>query len=162
MATSYQHFLNKFPSVKLPVTLKEEDAHIYSAENEPLPHKLISEYIIPYDNAVDEFTEFVPCFQIADTKNFDAVVYWKAGLLNYQFVILTFGKGGKAIDKKVLAGTFSDGNIITRSVARLDDDMSIFIMSGQADKNDEEYDASKSTTIEIELLPDGKLIELAE
>ncbi|MEO1258352.1 MAG: hypothetical protein AAFZ15_06130 [Bacteroidota bacterium] len=162
MATSYQHFLDKFPSLKLPVTLKEEDAHTYSAENQPLPHKLIGEFILPYEEEVDEFTEYVPCFKLSGTKNFDAIVYWKAGLLNYQYVMLTLGKGGKAIDKKVIAGTFSDGQIITRSVARIDDDMSIFIMSGQASRTDEKYNASQSTTIELEILPDGKLIELVE
>ena len=162
MATSYHHFLNKFPAIQLPVTLKEEDARIYSAENEPLPHKLISEYIMPNEEQGDEFTEYVPCFKIAGTKNFDALIYWKAGLMNYEFIILTLGKGGKAIDKKVLAGTFSDGNTIVRSVARIDDDMSIFIMSGLTNKDEDDIDPSQSTTIELELLPDGKIIELAE
>ncbi len=160
MALNYRHFLNKFPPAILPVTLTEEDARLYSSENDPLPHKLISEYILPGDPTSDDLTEYVPCFQLEGLKNFDAVIYWKAGLMNYQYVLMTFEKGGKFIDKKVLAGVFSDGKIISRSVARLDNDRSIQIMSGITDNAEHRFNASESTTIELELLPDGKIIEL--
>lgn len=160
MSASYQHFLDRFPEANLPLTLKEEDAIIYSAENEPIPHKLIDEFILPHEPDANELTEFIPCFRIKGLKNFDAVVYWKAGLLNYQYILMTFGKGGKTIDRKVLAGLVSDGNIIVRSVARLDDDMSIFIMSGHSNRSDDLYDAGASTTVELELLPDGNMLIL--
>ena len=146
--------------VKLPVTLTEADALTYSAENDPLPHKLIDEYIVPFEPDHNEFSEYVPCLQIEGLKKFDAVVYWKAGLLNYQYILMTYEKGGKTIDRKVLAGTVSDGRSIVRSVARIDDDMSIIIMSGFAGEAGEVYDASQSTTVELELLPDGRIIEL--
>lgn len=161
MSANFQHFLNRFPEANLPLTLKEEDAIIYSAENEPIPHKLIDEFILPHELEANELTEFVPCFRINGLKNFDAVVYWRAGLLNYQYIIMTFEKGGKTIDRKVLAGTVSDGNLIVRSVARIDDDMSIYIMSGPSNRSDDLFDASLSTTVELELLPDGKIVELA-
>ncbi len=161
MANNFQHFLKKFPAAKLPQTLAEDDAFQYSSENEPLPDKLVQEFILPLEEDADDLTEFVPCFQIDGLKNFKAVVYWKAGLMNYQYIIVTFGLGGVPIDRRVLAGTFSDGRIITRSVARIDDDMSIFIMSGVTDSAEELFTASESTTIEVELLSDGKMIELA-
>ena len=80
--------------------------------------------------------------------------------MNYQYVLMTFEKGGKVIDKKVLAGVFSDGKIISRSVARLDDDLSIQIMSGVTDHDEHRFQASESTTIDLELLPDGKIVEM--
>ena len=161
MSINYGHFLSKFPLAKLPVTLSEEDVQIFSAENEPLPHKLIEEFILPIELDHNEITEYVPCFRIDGLKNFDAVVYWKAGLLNYQYIMLTFANGGKTVDRKVIAGTVSDGHSIVRSVARIDDDMSIIIMSGFSGEGGEVYDASLSTTVELELLPDGRIIELA-
>ena len=97
---SYQHFIQKFPATKLPITLTEESARIFSTENEPLPHKLINEYILPYDEDYDDLTEYVPCMQLEGLKNFDAIIYWKASLMNYQYVLMTFEKGGKAIHKK--------------------------------------------------------------
>ncbi len=160
MASSFNHFLNKFPKAKLPQTLKEEDVRTYSMDNDPLPDKLIQEYILPHEGETDDLTEFVPCFRLAGLKDFHAVVFWKAELMNYQYIMITYEKGGKAIDRRVLAGIVSDGQIIIRSVARLDTDMSIFIMSGQTDSKDEKYAASQSTTLEIELLPDGRMVEL--
>ncbi len=160
MANSFNHFLNKFPKVKLPQTLKEEDVRIYSANNDPLPDKLIQEFILPHEGESDDLTEFVPCFRLAGLKDFHAVVFWKAELMNYQYIMVTYEKGGRAIDRRVLAGIVSDGNIIIRSVAQLDADMSILIMSGQTDSKDERYAASQSTTLELELLPDGKMMEL--
>lgn len=160
MASNYQHFLSKFPKIKAPITLTEEDARVYSAENQPLPHKLISEYILPYDEDFDDLTEYVPCIRLTEPKKFDAVVYWKASLMNYQYILMTFEKNGKPIMKKAVAGTFSNGKRIMRSVARIDKDMSVYIMTGPTDKEDELYEASNSTTIELELLPDGKIIEL--
>lgn len=162
MPSNFRHFINKFPATLLPLTLSEADAVTFSAANEPLPHKLIKEFILPFELDFDDLTEYVPCVRIKGTKNFEAVIYWKASLMNYQYVLMTFDKKGIPIDKKVIAGTFSDGKKITRSVAQIDDDMSIYIISGQISDRGNQYDASQSTTIELELLPDGKLIELEQ
>ena len=59
-----------------------------------------------------------------------------------------------------IAGTISDGKSIARTVARIDEDMTIYMVSGMAEGSELEYDASKSTAREIELLPDGRMIEL--
>ncbi|MAT55038.1 MAG: hypothetical protein CMN32_11205 [Saprospirales bacterium] len=109
---------------------------------------------------MDELTEFVPCFRIAGIKDFHALVYWKATVMNYQYVLATFTKSGLLIDRAVIAGTFSDGKVITRSFARLDDDWTITIVSGQLEGSEENYDASSSRTIEMDLLPDGKIVPL--
>ena len=160
MANTFNQYLSRFPELELPITLTEEDALQYSKANPPLPHKLIIEHIRPFEIDTDELTEFVPCFQLANLKKFRAVVYWKAGLMNYQYIMVTYGLGGIPIDRRVLAGTFSDGKKIIRSVAQLDDDMSIAIMSGISKDGKIDFDASQNTTIDLEILPDGKIIEL--
>lgn len=159
---SFDTFLRKFPEVKLPVSITEDSASQYGMENEPLTERMIFEQLLPIEGEaeLDEMTEYVPCFRIAGLKDFHAIVYWKAGLMNYQYVLATFEKGGKLIDRQVIAGTFSDGKTLTRSVARLDDDMTIYIVSGQIESSKEEnYDAKDSTARELELLPDGRIIE---
>lgn len=164
MASSFNEFLKKFPEVKLPVSITEETASEYGMINDPLPERMILEFILPIEGMEagdDGMTEFVPCFRIAGLKNFHAVVYWKASLLNYQYALVTFEKGGKTIDGQVIAGTVAHGNVITRSVARIDDDMTIYIVSGQTEGSSETYDAQNSTAREVELLPDGRLVELA-
>ena len=160
MASNFERFLAFFPIAKLPLSLTEEQARIFSQENKPLPERLILEHIQPYERDYDELTEYVPCFRIGNVKDFHAIVYWRGGLMNYQYIMLTYEKGGKLIDRRVLAGTFSDGVVITRSIARLDDDMSITIMSGQMSEKENLYKAANSTTIDLEILPNGKVIEL--
>jgi hypothetical protein len=81
--------------------------------------------------------------------------------MNYQYVMATYdNKSGALIDVRVLGGTFSDGRVITRSIATIDDDWIIYVVSGQTEgSEDETYDARRSRAVEFELLADGKIIE---
>ena len=153
-------FLELFPEVKLPITLTDETSRIFSQSNEPFPQRVVDEYLLPLEgDEADEFTEFVPCFRIADTYDFNAVVYWVAQLMNYRYVIVTFSKEGRFLDKKVIAGTFCDGQALTNSVATFDDDLTILIVSGQSN-SDTNYDASGTRTQKLEILPEGEIISL--
>lgn len=153
-------FLEQFPEVKLPVTLTEESSRMFSQTNEPFPQRMIEQYLMPLEaEEMDEFTEFVPCFRIPETYDFHAVVYWMAQLMNYQFVLVTFSKEGNLIDKKVIAGTFYNGQSLTSSVATIDEDWTILIVSGQS-SSAYSYDASTTRTQKLEILPEGQLIIL--
>ena len=70
----------------------------------------------------------------------------------------TFTKDGQPISRKVIGGTYSDGESITQSIVTIDSDWTIHIVTGQSNL-EVEYDASKSTAIEVELLPDGHFSE---
>jgi len=156
---SLKEFLAQFPEVKLPITLTDETQRVFSQTNEPFPQRMIEEYLIPLEGQeeIDEFTEFVPCFRIPDTFDFHAVVYWVAQLMNYQYIMVTFTKDGALIDKKVLGGTFYDGKTLTTSIATIDEDWTMVIMSGQT-STDTLYDASGTRTQKLELLPEGQII----
>ncbi len=158
---TFNQFIQIFPEEKLPITITEDSASVYSLENIAMPQKAIDEFLLEIDPDVDEMTEFVPGFRIPGLKDIHAIVYWKAGLLNYQYILATFEKSGKLIDSHVIAGTVSDGLSIVRTVARIGEDMTIYMVSGMAEGSEEEYDASQSTARELELLPDGRLVELA-
>lgn len=154
----FSHFLDLFPEVELPVQLTAESHHIFSQNNEPLPEPVIHQYIVPTeDEAPDEFTEYIPCFLVPGTEEFAGVVYWRAGLMNYRYVLLTFTKKGEYIDSRVIAGTFSDGHKVTHAVATIDEDLGIVIVSGEAPSAETPYDPSLSEVTEIELLPDGHI-----
>ncbi len=158
---NFAAFLGKFPEVRLPVVLNDEIHHEFSRHNDPLPGLMIERFIAPLeDEPVDDLTEFIACFKIPDTGEFYAVVYWKAALLNYQYVLATFTKSGLLVDKRVIAGLYSDGKTLTTSVATIDEDWVIHVVSGQSDANSAHlYDASQSKMYELELLPEGKIVE---
>ena len=108
----FSDFLDKFPEVDLPVTLSDDLHHTFSAENDPLPAEMIEQFILPLEDApADDMTEFIAGFRIKESFDIHALVYWRAGLLNYQYVLVTFDKKGTPLDRRVLSGTHVDGPV---------------------------------------------------
>ena len=156
----FEEFLSHFPELPLPVILNEEAAHDFSKENEVLHSLIIDQYFLPLEGEMDDFTEIVPCFRFPKGKDFHAIVYWKAGLLEYYFILVTLSPQGVLIDRRVLAGTFVEGDIVTQSVATIDEDWIITVVTGRARSGRGAlYDASTSKTTSFEVMPDGTIID---
>lgn len=158
---SFSHFLDKFPEIPLPVTLGEEAHHAFSKRNEPLPSLMIERFIEPLEEKEsDEFTEFIPCLRIPKTDDFHAIVYWRAMLMSYEYTLATFSKKGELIEHRVIAGTFSDGQLLVNSVATIDDDWMIYMVSGKSKADlKSSIDPKASTATTLELLPEGSFVE---
>ncbi len=160
----FSHFLEYFPTIELPINIGEETHHIFSQQNEPLPPLVIEKFIQPLETDIEEgeeeaeFVEYVPCFRIPKTDAFHAIVYWRAGLMNYRYMLVTFEPDGTFIAKKAIAGTFTDGSVLTQSVATIEDDWMIYVVTGFGNAADDAYDAANSKAIDLELLPDGSII----
>ena len=158
----FSHFLEYFPEIELPVHLGDSTHHLFSQKNDPLPPLAIQQFILPFEEEASEeeaeFMEYIPCFRLPKTDAFHAIVYWRAGLLNYQYVLATFEPKGELITTKTIAGTFSDGTNMTQSAATIEEDWMIYIVTGFSADASETYDAGKSTAIDLELLPDGSII----
>lgn len=156
---TFKDFLSKFPEITLPVTLTEESHHDFSRTNDPLPAAMIEQYIMHIETTeVDEFTEYIPCFRIPETPGFHSIVYWKASLMTYEYVMVTFNKDGLSIDKRVIAGTIVEGEQLHRTVATIEDDWIIYCVRGVAPVNEPTYDPSTSESIHLELLATGEII----
>ena len=156
----FKIFLKKFPSVEMPVTISDEVSSEFSKRNEPLSMPLIEQYILSNEeNDPDDFTEYVPCFKIKGTKKMDAVVYWKAGLMTYEYVLMTFSPKGDLIDKRVIAGTKVENDVVVKSVATIDEDFNIFVVGG-VNKDGHEYNPGNSQSVSLQLLQTGKIAVL--
>ena len=155
---TFPDFLERFPIIELPIILGENTHHEFSRNNQPLSNEMIHRFIDPIEGSSNEFTEYVAGFRVPKTDDFYAIVYWKADLMNYQYIITTFDKKGELIDRAVIAGIYMQDGIMTQSVATLEPDWTIYIVSGQLKTNTPNYDPSSSRVFELELLPDGKII----
>ncbi len=156
---SFAQFLEQFPTIELPISLGDQSHLDFSRHNEPLPPLMIAAFLQPIEVVEDnEYTEYIACFKIPKTYDFHAIVYWKAELLNYTYTLATFSKKGELIAKRVIAGTFANEDTITQSVATIDDDWMIYILSGQ-NKGATNYDPTNSKKMDLELLPDGLIVE---
>lgn len=159
---TFSQFIQFFPSMPLPIVLAEENIKIFSQDNIPLPEVFIQQFLYPLEETTpDEFTEFLPCFRVPDTEGFHAIVYWKGALLNYHFILATFTKKGVLIDRRTLSGTSVLQESILQSIAVMDEDWRIRILSGISHIK-ETYEPGSSTTLLLELLPEGHIIEIED
>ncbi|MFZ1750300.1 MAG: hypothetical protein WAU01_08920 [Saprospiraceae bacterium] len=152
-----EKILHYFPEVPLPVMVSEEHLPEYEAEADPFPQVFIDEVLLEWEKEADEYTEFIPCFSIPKEENFYGVVYWKASLLRYDFILVTLDLKGQLINKKSIASTIVDGIIVKKSVASIEQDLIINIVAGQT-LDGEEYDALLSKAYSMEILPTGEII----
>ncbi|MBK9335863.1 MAG: hypothetical protein IPM98_04505 [Lewinellaceae bacterium] len=159
MRYTFADFVGKFPTVHMPVILGEETHHVFARENQPLSDNMIAQFIHPTEPGAldDAFTEYVPCFAIADTDNFFALVWWKAELLNYEYVLATFTHKGELIDRRVIAFTRVTDGVITRAVATIDEEWEIFIAEGGS-SDAGVFDPTASRTYGLEILMNGTIV----
>lgn len=156
----FPDFVAKFPPVSMPATLGEDTHHVFSTENDPLSDELIAQFIHPTESVTpdDEFTEYVPCFAIDNTEKFIALVWWKAELLNYEYVLATFDLKGKLIDREVIAYTKVGEGLVQRAVANISADLEIVIAVGASRDGNTSFDPDTSRTLEMEVLATGEIV----
>ena len=154
---SFKSFLSFFPKVELPLTLNDERACLFSSHNKPLSQTDIDHFIGSWESEGDEFTEYVNCCRLKGTKDYDAIIYWKAGLKKYEYILVTIDKKGVLINRKVIASTLIDGEIIKKSLAHITEDGIIQIVAGAKMDTENLYDPANSMSFSMEILPDGEV-----
>ena len=151
-------FLSFFPQVDLPITLGIDTHHIFSEKNKPLSESVIKEVLLPLFPEHTDIDEYVPCFSIPPTDQYYAVVYWRAGLLQYEYYLLTFDREGNLITNRSIAGQKSNNQDILNRVATLEKDRTILIVQG-TEQPSQQYDAGSSQKFHFEIQPDGSVID---
>ncbi len=151
-------FLQYFPEVDFPITLGSDTHHIFSRQNRPLPQVAINEYLTKIEPGKDEFTEYVACFRLPSTDEYHGIVFWQASLMEYKYVLVTFDRKGNFIDKRVIAGTKSNGITLLKRVATLDEEGLILVAEGEGSANAQQYNAGESRTFHFEILQSGDIL----
>jgi hypothetical protein len=157
LSKNIHKLLSYFPEVVPPVTLTDESIDHISATNDAIPAELLSEFIVVWDGEeMDEFTEYVPCFKLPKHENYLALVYWKASLLKYEYILATIDKNAELINKNTICGTIVEGDIIKKSVASIDEEMVIHIVAGAQNTNDL-YHPDHSQNFTMEIVDNGEI-----
>ena len=73
-------------------------------------------------------------------------------------MLATFSANGVLIDRKIIAGTKSDGKSILKSIATIDENWIITVVVGQQDETQQLYDPSGSKNMTLELMATGEII----
>lgn len=153
----FSDFLKYFEEIQPPVIITEETIDNIKDVTKPLPIEMIDEFITRWEGEIDEFTEIIPCFSLPPEEEFKSLIYWKAGLLRYEYIIVTLDKTDTLISKKTICGTIVEGEIIKKSVAKIDEDLIIHIQAG-ASYDVHNYDPNQSQAFTIEIMPSGDML----
>jgi hypothetical protein len=157
---AFYDFLSFFPVIELPITIQESDHHTFSTSNDQLPDILLTAYITPYlDFELDEFSEFLPCFQFEYKADMFHVVIWTARLMHYSFYLFNFDKFGNFIDQREIAGFFATDQLLVHKMARIDEEGSIFIVEGGMHEGHIDFDPTTTQKWELDIADDGRIVE---
>lgn len=155
---NFEKFLTLFPEVELPITLSTDTHLEFSKHNLAIPAAMMDEYLSSVLD--DELTEYIACFKIPNTESFHAIVYWRAGLMEYEYYLSTYDKVGNLLDKRVISGTKSNNEQLVRSVATIEADWLINVVEGtEFFKEDGEsvFNPQSSRVYNLELLANGEI-----
>ncbi len=150
---AFVDLLQFFPIIEPPITLSEESSISFSSENKAIPMGLLVNTIGEWES-LDEFSEIIPCFRLNLSKEFLSIVYWKGGLMIYEYILVNYLKDGTVLSKKVIAGTISNGQTIKKSVAFIDEDFVIKTAVGESSVH-RNYNPENTKTYNFEILGDG-------
>ncbi|MBK8954515.1 MAG: hypothetical protein IPM34_03030 [Saprospiraceae bacterium] len=155
---SFQDFLSYFPIAELPCTLQYNDLHSYTKSNDPLPDSLLVHYLFPYlDFEVDEFTEFLPCFQIQYRENCFQLVFWSGRLMHYSFYLITFDPSGNFVAMTEIAGFYSEQSEVFQKMAHINEDSEIYIVETNLSNDEHKIVTDQTKKWMLNILPDGQI-----
>ena len=152
----FTEFIDFFPLLKPPFNLLPDISQIPS-HTLPLPGPLLDAFIYPFEGEeADEFTEYIPYARISGTRDYYAIIYWKAGVMQYEFILATYSNDGQPISHAIVGGLRLDGKNILHSVAVIHEDMSITIAEGVAVEGGES-NVEDTSTYQMSIQPTGQI-----
>lgn len=163
--SEFEDFLTYFPLIELPVNISSEYFSVFSSFTKPVPEILISKYIMDESRIVaeenDPETEYIACFRINENQNFNAIVYLRISLLNYEYHLHTYDNAGRTISSEVISSLNYDGTFIKETAALIDETLRIWKMEGTSAENSD-FDPA-NTRFESFLINDnGEIIKKTE
>lgn len=143
------------------MVFQEGAEHDYAMINDPLPQKMIDQFILPnLDFEMDDMTEFIACGYWNTNHDQKVCIIWCARLMRYSFYAIVYNNQQLGTDSMEIAGFFSDGEHLIRRIVNIEDDDAMYIVEGTHHINEDEFDLSKSRKLIAEIMPNGKIAKL--
>lgn len=156
----FNQFVQEIPLAEIPLVLSGEFQKQLTSLVDPLPVPVIKD-LMPWEEVPDEMTEILVVARFEQEENFQAVLYWKAELLTYSFILVTYDYKGVAIDHQKIAGTRYDKDSVVESVAIIEDDWMIFAAEGDNQLSDQHsFQASKTRKTNFMVEKDGRITKI--
>lgn len=160
---TFENFLQFFPYVELPYTITSETQRLISRKNDPLSATWLQAFVLRDNAEIDDYTEFMPCFSIADTHGFWAIVYWQATLEGSTYFLATFSKEGILIDQKKIAGTKYTEDGLYQMVCTISESWMFSCAEGKLNAEGHSAPVSSDSThfhTALQLTGDGEIVPI--
>ena len=157
---SFGNFLEYFPPIDLPITLTSDIHHVFLQENKPIPDGFVQKFLQLSEEEDDPFTEYAACFRLPGNEQYQAIVFWKASLMTYEYILVTFQPNGRLISSRVIGGTKSDGTSLLKRIATIDEEGLILIAEGIGPLDERQYNADQSHTYQLEIAETGDILQM--
>jgi hypothetical protein len=153
----FARFIEFFPNLKTPFSLLPDLQQIPS-DPIPLPGALQDAYILPFEgDETDEFTEYIPYGRIEGTRDFQAVIYWKAGVLRYEFILATYTNDGRPLNHAIVGGIRYEEEGTIHSIAVFHENLHITIAEGMSAPDDQPISPQTQTYL-MSIQPNGEIM----
>ncbi len=152
--------MQQVPFAEIPLVLSVELQKQLTSLADPLPAPVVKD-LMPWEDLSDEMTEILVVARFEQEDNFQAMLYWKAELMTYSFILVTYNHKGEVIDHEKVAGTTYGEESVVESVAIIEDDWMIFAAEGSDKLSGDlsfEPDSSKKRNFMVE--KDGHIIKI--
>jgi len=154
----FTEFIEFFPLLTTPFSLLPDLQQIPS-DPIPIPGVLQDAYILPFEgDEVDQFTEYIPYGKIENTKAFHALIYWKTGILKYEYILATYGQDGQPISHAIIGGIRYESEGTIHSVAVINENLQITIAEGLVEENSDTIQAGETQSYLMAIKPTGEII----
>lgn len=155
---SFEAFLERFDKQELPLQITENTYRQFNELNEPLADIVVSSFIKRIGKDED-LAEYVPVMRLPDTESVIGLIFWRAGLMQYDYYLATYSQAGELLDQRCVASTKYDDKHITRSIIKIDEEGLVFVVTGDQSLESKDYEAGSSKHSYFEVLPDGSIQE---
>jgi hydrogenase maturation factor len=156
----FNDFIKQVPLAEIPLVLSGELQKQLTSLVDPMPVPVIED-LLPWEDVSDDMTEILVVARFEPEEKFQALLFWKAEVLTYSFILVTYNHKGEVIDHKQIAGTVYGGTSVKESVAIIEDDWMIFAAEGSSHLHKDlifEADSSRKTNFMVER--DGRIIKI--
>jgi len=125
----------------------------------PLPEILLEAYILPFEgDEVDEFTEYIPYGKIEGTKGYHAVIYWKASVMKYEFILATYSLDGQPTSHAIIGGVRYEEEGTIHSVAVVNENFQITIAEGLVEEDSDAVQPQETQSYFMSIQPTGEIV----
>lgn len=124
--TDFEKLLEYFHHIELPISFEPHHTHQLTEKNNTIPTDLAKVFLDEnLTEEQEEYVELISFGRISLGNGCIGLVYWKADLMNYEYILVNLDKNGEILAKKRIGGTQYVEKRLLHTVATIEPNLSV-------------------------------------